>query len=34
LRADPGEEHLARIFFLERIVHERRGPGKRNRRAC
>ncbi len=25
-RADPAEKHLARIFFLERIAHERHGP--------
>src|SRR6266436_4211778 len=28
LRADPGKEHLARVFFLERIVHQRHGPGR------
>jgi hypothetical protein len=32
-RADPGEKHLARVFFLERIVHERHGPGRRCGRA-
>ena len=25
-RADPGEKRLARVFLLERIVHERYGP--------
>jgi len=33
-RPDPGEKHLAGVFFLERIVHERYGPGRRSRRAC
>jgi hypothetical protein len=28
-RTDSGEKHLARIFLLERIIHERCGPGRR-----
>ena len=28
-RTDPGEEHLARIFLMERIIHVRCGPGRR-----
>jgi hypothetical protein len=33
-RANPGEKHLARVFFLERIAHEEYGPGRRSGRAC
>ena len=33
-RADPGEKHLARVFFLERSVHERYGPDRHCGRAC
>ena len=33
-RADPGEEHLARVFFQERMVHVRCGPRRLRGDAC